>query len=162
MFAGILLRRLVLLFGLWLVLTANESSAWPVGILASAIATIISLRLLPPQAQTVRLGIAFRLLPGFVWDSFLGGLDVASRAVHPRLPVHPAWIIHRSRLPSGVPRLALGNVLSLMPGTLAAGSYGDSLLIHCLDRKQPIKDHVDREEARIARSIGIALDKLDG
>jgi len=158
----IFLKRLGLLIGLWLVLSSNEPSAWLVGALAAAAAAAISLRLLPPTGRAVRLGTVLRLTPGFLWVSLLGGLDVAWRAFHPRLPLQPAWIAYRVRLPTGAARVSLGNEISLMPGTLAAGGQGDALYVHCLDRGRPIEAQVAAEEERIAESIGLTLETPHG
>jgi multicomponent Na+:H+ antiporter subunit E len=113
-----------------------------------------ALRLLPARLSAVRLLRAASLTPGFLWASFLGGIDVIGRAFHPRMPLNPGWIVHRSRLRSSGARVALGSDLSLMPGTLAAGGHGDALYIHCLDVDQAVDSQIAREETRIGQSIG--------
>jgi multicomponent Na+:H+ antiporter subunit E len=158
----VVLKRFALLLGVWVVLTLNAPSAYPVGVLAAAVATAISLRLLPPAGRQVRLGAVLRLAPGFVWRSLLGGLDVAWRAFHPRLPLNPRWIAYPTRLPPGAARVSLGNELSLMPGTLAAGGRDDALLIHCLDGAQPVERSIAEEEARVAEAVGAMLERVDG
>jgi multicomponent Na+:H+ antiporter subunit E len=155
-------KRFALLFGLWLVLTLNEPSAWLVGLLATAAAAVISMRLLPPMGREVLLVTVLRLAPGFAWASLLGGLDVAWRAFHPRLPLKPRWIAYAVRLPPGAARVSLGNELSLMPGTLAAGGSDDTLYIHCLDGARPVEAQIAAEEIRIADSIGLTLENPHG
>lgn len=156
----VVVKRFVLFAGLWLVLTGNDPGAWLVGLLATAAAVVVSLRLLPPGARRLRLGVAVALLPGFAVESLRGGIDVARRAFHPRVPVEPAWIEYPLRLPRGPARVSLGNLLSLMPGTLAAGERNDALYIHCLDAT--INPKIAREEDRIGRSIGIDMDADNG
>ncbi|NJL50232.1 MAG: Na+/H+ antiporter subunit E [Blastochloris sp.] len=85
----IVLKRFVLFLGLWVVISLNDPSAYAVGVLAAAAAAAVSLRLLPPKGRRVRLVAALRLAPGFAWRSLLGGLDVAWRAFHPRMPLSP-------------------------------------------------------------------------
>ncbi len=153
----ILLKRFALLFGLWLVLTGNDASAWLVGAVAAGVAAGASLRLLPPTGRPVRLTALLRLVPGFIAESVSGGIDVAVRALHPRLPLRPAWLTHDVRLPAGAPRVSLASVLSLMPGTLAAGGHDGALLIHCLDAEQPIAATVAREERRVGETLGLSL-----
>ena len=155
------LKRFVVLFGLWLVLTGNDPSAWLVGVAAAGAAVSLSIRLLPPTGRPVRLAAVLRLAPGFVAASIAGGIDVAWRALHPRLPLRPAWLMHDGRLPPGSPRVALASVLSLMPGTLAAGSHEGSLLIHCLDDERPVAAAVAREERRIGQTLGLPADSAD-
>ncbi|MFU8817929.1 MAG: Na+/H+ antiporter subunit E, partial [Pseudomonadales bacterium] len=95
-------------------------------------------------------------------ESLRGGIDVARRAFHPRVPVAPIWYNYPLRLPPGAARVSLGNLLSLMPGTLAAGEHRESLFIHCLDGSQSLGPKIAQEEARIARSIGIRLENDGG
>lgn len=145
-------RRFAICFALWLVIAGPETLL--IGVLAAALATHVSVRLLPPQTTALRPLRLIRQLPGFFWASFLGGLDVIRRAFHPRMPLDPGWIVHSSRLPSSGARVALGSDLSLMPGTLSAGGSGQAIYIHCLDVGQAIDSQVDREENLIADSIG--------
>lgn len=158
----IVFKRFTLLYGLWLVITLNAPSAYLVGIVVAATATGVSLRLLPPKPHRVRFAALLRLAPAFAWSSLLGGLDVARRAFDPRLPLNPRWIRYPVRLPAGGARVALGNELSLMPGTLAAGGEGDTLYIHCLDGSQPVETQIALEERRIAEAIGMRLENTDG
>lgn len=156
----LLIKRFLLFCGIWLVLTLGNPSAWLVGLATAGAAALLSLRLLPPRDRRVRLWTVVALLPGFLCRSLLGGLDVAWRAFHPRLPLRPTWIGYRVRLPPGA-RVSLGNELSLMPGTLAAGTEGDVLYIHCLDGEQAVDAQIVREESRIGESIGLRLDASD-
>ncbi len=145
-------RRLAIFLALWLIIAGP--AAWIVGLFAAGIAAHVSLRLLPARLSAVRLLRTASLAPGFFWASFLGGLDVIRRAFHPRMPLNPGWIVHRSRLSSSGARAALGSDLSLMPGTLAAGGSGDRLYIHCLDVDQAVGSQIAREERRVGQSTG--------
>lgn len=158
----IVLKRFALLLALWVVLTLNEPSAYLVGVLASAAASAISMRLLPLAGRQVPLVTVFRLAPGFAWRSLLGGLDVAWRAFCPRLPLSPRWLTYRIRLPPGAARVSFSHELSLMPGTLAAGGRDDALYIHCLNGNQPVEEYIAEEERRLAKAIGTILEKSDG
>jgi multicomponent Na+:H+ antiporter subunit E len=158
--AAAALRRFALYFALWLVIAWQE--AMVVGALAAGLAAWVSLRLLPPHTRAVRPFRIVKLAPGFLWASFLGGLDVIWRAFHPAMPLNPGWIAYRSRLPSGGARVALGNDLSLMPGTLAAGGSGAIIYVHCLDVTQAVDRQIAREEQRIGESIGAALEETRG
>jgi multicomponent Na+:H+ antiporter subunit E len=146
-------RRLAVFLALWLIIAGP--GAWIVGLLAAGLAAHVSLRLLPARLSGIRLLRAATLAPGFLWASFLGGLDVIGRAFHPRMPLNPGWIVHHSRLPSSGARAALGSDLSLMPGTLAAGGRGDQIYIHCLDLDQAVGSQIAREERRVGQTIGI-------
>jgi multicomponent Na+:H+ antiporter subunit E len=158
--AAAALRRFAMYFALWLVIAWQDSLV--VGMLAASLATYISFRILPAGRHAVRPLSVLRLAPGFLWASFLGGLDVIWRAFHPRLPLNPGWIVYRSRLPSSAARVALGSDLSLMPGTLAAGGHERSLYVHCLDCTQAVERQIAREERRVGESIGATLENSDG
>ena len=145
------LRRALLLGLLWFVLAGPQADALLPGLLAVAAGTWLSLRLLPPVCA-VRLWRIALLLPGFLWRSLLGGVDVAGRALHPRMPLAPGWVEVPSRLPGGG-RAVLGGSLSLMPGTLVAGTRDGRLLVHCLDTGQPVVREVEADEAAYARAI---------
>ncbi len=145
-------RRFAIFLALWLIIAGP--GAWIAGLLAAGLAAHVSLRLLPARLSAVRLLRAASLAPGFLWASFLGGLDVLRRAFHPRMPLNPGWIVHHSRLSSSGARAALGSDLSLMPGTLAAGGDGDWIYIHCLDVDQAVDSQVAREERRVGQTIG--------
>jgi len=158
---GSVLRRFTLLYLAWLVITGGELQALVVGALTAAAAAAVSLRLLPPGQRSVRIAVVLGMVPGFLADSLRGGIDVARRAFHPRVPVRPGWIDYPLRLPPGAGRVSFGNFLSLMPGTLAAGEHHDTLYIHCLDVTGSVLPKMAREEALIARSMGISLGPLD-
>ena len=49
--------------------------------------------------------------------------------------------------------MTLGSELSLLPGTLVAGSRGDVLYVHCLDTTKDVAGEIAAEEARIASMI---------
>lgn len=155
-------NRFLLLLGVWLVITAGELAAVPVGVLAAAAAAVVSVRLLPPGPGRVRLRVVAALLPIFLLDSWRGGVDVARRALHPRLPIRPGWLSYPLRLPPGTARVSLGNFLSLMPGTLAAGERHDALYVHALDATPALELQIARDESRVGRMLDIGMAAPDG
>lgn len=144
-------KRMLLLAGIWIVLVEGEQGGIIVGAIIVPVSVWLSLWLLP-AGLPLRLGALARLLPGFIWRSVVGGVDVAWRAFHPRLPVDPGWIELPVTLPAGG-RVALGAELSLMPGTLVAGSEDEKILIHVLNRTQDMTAQVRAEEARLAQTL---------
>lgn len=147
----IIAKRAVFFAAIWLILTGADPGGIAIGIVAVAAATGLSLALMPPRAGLALWPLAV-MLPGFLWRSLLGGVDVARRVFNPRMPLAPGWKIMRTRLPDGG-KAALGGEFSLMPGTLVAGSKGDRLLIHMLDTGQDIAGDIAREEACFARAL---------
>jgi multicomponent Na+:H+ antiporter subunit E len=155
----IALKRFAFLGLIWLALTGGDPGDFLVGLVVTAAGTWLSLRLLPPGERGVSLIALARKFPVFVWRSVLGGVDVAWRALHPRMPLKPGWVVVPTALPEGGARVALGGEFSLLPGTLVAGSRENELLIHCLDTDQEIESAVRREEEDIAASIGLRLER---
>jgi multicomponent Na+:H+ antiporter subunit E len=148
---GQAMRRGAVLAAVWLVLAGGGAEALMVGAIAVPLATWLSLRLLPGR-EALRLRPLIAMVPRFLWQSLLGAIDVAWRACHPRLPIRPGTVNVDIHLPAGA-RVALGGELSLMPGSVAAGSDGSRLLLHVLDMDQDIEAAVRAEERRVARTI---------
>lgn len=140
-------KRTALFAAIWVALTGAALDALAFGLPTVAAAVWLSLRLLPPVG-TLRLLAAFAMVPGFLFGSLAGGLDVARRAFSLRPALQPGWVLHPTRLGSGG-RVALGGELSLMPGTLSAGCADGCLLVHVLDRGAGFEKGIAREEGRI-------------
>jgi multicomponent Na+:H+ antiporter subunit E len=147
--------RLVGLFGFWILLTGANPADLAVGILAAAIATWVSLRLLPPRTGHIQPYALVAMILRLAREAVRAGVDVAWRALDPRLPVQPGFVSHRLTLPPGLPRDIFGILTSLMPGTVAAGRDGqDELIVHCLDTRQPVAEQLVADEARLAKVLG--------
>jgi multicomponent Na+:H+ antiporter subunit E len=151
-------KRFTLFFVIWLVLTAGAVSALPFGLAAAFGATWMSLRLLPPGSRNASLFRLAAALPAILARVIWGAVDVARRALDPKLPMDAGWIAYRTRLPRGSARIAFCSETSLLPGSLATGADGDTLHIHTLDIGQDIAAQLRREEERIARVAGIEDD----
>jgi multicomponent Na+:H+ antiporter subunit E len=146
--------RAALLFGLWIVI---DQSAKPgnlaVGVVATIGATWLSLRLLPPASGRVRFALLIALLPRFLWQSLRAGVDVARRALDPRLPLQPGFIDYRVVLPRGSARNAFELISSLLPGSVPTAESESTIEYHCLDVAQPVAEQLAAEEQVYARSL---------
>ena len=142
-------------FGFWLVLTGADSADLAAGSVAAVAATWASLRLMPAQQWNLRPIKLAELVLHFLRQSIAAGTDVALRALDPRLPLRPGFVVHRTHLPPGPMRNAFCTMTSLLPGTLPCGSDGShGLVIHCLDITQPVAEQLAREEALLMRALG--------
>lgn len=118
---------------LWAVLTGGSPASWAFGLPVALACGGVAARLLPvaPFRLDLRGTIAF--VPFFVRRSLVGGVDVARRALAPDPGLAPSVVTYRMRLPADSPaRVVFVNVLSLLPGTLAAGLEGDAVTVHVL------------------------------
>ena len=149
------LARAVFFFGFWLVLSGVKPVDLVVGALAAVAATWVSLQLLPVAQSRLNFVALGKLVLRFPGQSLVAGIDVARRALDPRMPLQPGIVVYRPRLPPGPLRNGFCMMTGLQPGTLPCGAdeNGD-LLIHCLDTSQPLLEQLAAEEALLAQALG--------
>lgn len=150
-----IIRRAAIFSLLWLLLEGGDPAGWVIGLPAVAAATLSSLRLWSGPAASP-WGLV-RFAPWFIRQSIDGAIDVASRALRPAMPLHPGVVTFRLRLPSGASRVALANVISMLPGTLSADLRADRLTIHALDTEQDLSAMLRDLEPRIADIFKVEL-----
>jgi len=152
--AGVAVLRAAMFFGIWIVI---DQSAKPanvlVGLIATAAATWLSLRLLPPATGRVRVTALALLLPRFLWQSLRAGLDVAMRALRPRLPLQPGFVDYPVQFPRGSARNAFELISSLLPGSVPTDENETAIEYHCLDVSQPVVDDLATEERAYAHAL---------
>ena len=147
--------RAVGFFVLWTIFTGGSPTDLLAGAVAVSMATWASLRLLPPGTSGVRVPALFRLVQHFLCQSVVAGVDVARRALDPRLPVAPGFVSYPLGLQPGPARNMFTSLVSLLPGTVPIGvSENGGLLIHCLDAGQPVAAQLSAEEALFATVVG--------
>jgi len=139
--------------GLWVVLIGLDPVDLAVGVFAAAAATWTSLRLLPPEAGRVRFAVLVALLPRFLWQSVVAGVDVARRAFHPRMPLQPDFVAYPVNLPRGQARNAFETITSLLPGTVPCGEDAQTIIYHCLDVGQPVVEQLAADERAYGRAL---------
>jgi multicomponent Na+:H+ antiporter subunit E len=141
-------------FCLWLALAGANAGDLPVGLTTAAAATWISLRLLPPGSGRMKIASAQFVL-NLLSQSVFAGLDVARRALDPRLPLRPGFLLFPIRLAPGPARSLFCMAQSLLPGTLPAGSdESGALIVHCLDIDQPVLAQMAADETLFLEALG--------
>ncbi|TVP90309.1 MAG: sodium:proton antiporter [Pseudomonadaceae bacterium] len=138
---------LLLHAGLWTLLSGG--SGWYLGLPVIAAATLLScwLQATPWYLRLTRVPALFAF---FFYELLLGGWDVARRALHPRMPMDPAWVRYELQTPNVQVHLLLSAIVGLMPGTLSSRFNEGSLHLHVLDQQQPWADTVARMEHLLA------------
>jgi multicomponent Na+:H+ antiporter subunit E len=144
-------------FALWTILTGRNPADLVAGVVAAWVATSASLHLLPPGTSRVRptrlAGLALR----FLHQSVVAGVDVARRALDPRLPLRCGLVLYRTGLPPGPARHAFTTLMSLLPGTVPTGlDRNGALPIHCLDVEQPVAAQLAEQEGLFVQVIDAA------
>jgi len=151
---SIVFRSLMFLL-IWWVLTDGSAASWGIGLPAVLLAVISSSALLPPVHLSWLECIKF--IPFFLRHSITGGLDVAWRAFHPRLPITPDLIEYPLRLPEGLPSVLMVNIVNLLPGTLSAALDQGLMKVHILDSTNDVTGELTSVEEKVARVFGITL-----
>ena len=151
-----IVSRALLFSLLWWALTDGTAGSWWIGVPAVVCAVIISVTLIPPLGIVWREVIGF--VPFFLWHSLKGGVDVAWRAFHPRMPITPELIEYPLRLSPGLPRVILVNTVSLLPGTLSAELGGQVLKVHVLDSLGDFLAELEALEQRVGCMFRSASD----
>ena len=158
--------KALLLLLLWWILAEGHWDSWVVGLPAVAAAQWVGRRLLPaaPQADGSRLsplGVAGFVLEFFL-SSFIGGLDITRRSLHPRLlqgaSINPGLLEFPLRAPPGPARTLFAGALNLVPGTVSVEPRGDILLLHVIDLAPATERNLRRLERRVAGVFGHVLE----
>jgi multicomponent Na+:H+ antiporter subunit E len=138
----------------WLVLTDADTGDLAAGLAAAVAATWASLHLMPARRWSLRpIKLAGYFLH-FLRQSIAAGIDVAQRALDPRLQLRPGFVVYQAYLPPGTTRDAFCAIMSLLPGTLPCGpAEGNGLTVHCLDVTQPVVEQLAAEEALCMRAL---------
>jgi multicomponent Na+:H+ antiporter subunit E len=153
-------RRGLVYLALWMVIAGGDAADLVPGLCAAALAAWVSLRLMPPDpvGGSVRWLAALRLLARFVRVSVVAGLDVAQRALAPRMRLAPGYVHYRSQLPTCDARSLFLAMTSQMPGTIPSGTEpSGTITYHCLDASQPVASQLEEEEERLLAALGGAL-----
>ena len=151
---SIVFRSLMFLL-IWWVLTDGSAASWWIGLPAVLFAVITSSALVPPVHLAWLECIKF--IPFFLRHSMTGGIDVAWRAFHPRLPITPDLIEYPLRLPQGLPSVLMVNIVNLLPGTLSAALDQNLMKVHILDSTNDVTGELASVEEKVARVFGITL-----
>ena len=139
---------------LWLLLMPSlKPGDLVVGVFASVSASWVSLRLLPPSCGCLQFGQLLALLPHFVWESVLAGIDVARRVFHPELPLRPGFVTCPLGFPPGFARNTFATITSLLPGSVAVDEAEGTLAYHCLDDTSPVVEQIWKEERLLAKAL---------
>jgi multicomponent Na+:H+ antiporter subunit E len=155
-----LLTRIVLFSGLWWVLTEDYPGSWGFGLPVAVLAALTSFAFRRPEGWGFSIIGVVRFLPFFLSQSLRGGIDVAGRAFHPRLPLTPGFLDLSVRLPPGPARVFLADTLSLLPGTCSVDlDQRGHLRIHALDTASFKEADLRQVEARVAALFGVVCQK---
>lgn len=134
---------------LWSLLNPGDHASWVIG--APAVLAGVTVALLIPAGprHVPSLSGALRFAVYFARATVIGSVDVARRALRPRMALSPGFFAYATRLPPGATMILFTNVLTLLPGTLAADLRDGWVVVHCIDVTQDIGADLTELEERI-------------
>ncbi len=163
------IERLVLFvvcFAFWLALT------WPVSPLDGSLragdvlaGVVVSAFVALVMREIVRVNF-IRFLNPFSWFWALvyifvflyyvlkGGLDVAWRVLHPKMPIEPGIVKLQSELETETGRTALANSITLTPGTLSLDVHDGVITVHTLTKEGAEELKKGEMNRRVAALVG--------
>lgn len=145
------LRAAAALGVLWWCLTPWDAQAWVIGAPAVLLGTALAAVLAQPVAHRLSPVGALGFAGLFAVGTVAGAVDVARRALHPRMPLAPGFREFALDLPEGPARVLFANSVTLLPGTLSAEIRGDRLLVHSIDTGAELDAALARLRAAVRR-----------
>ncbi len=131
------LRRVgfvLLLFGLWLLLSQRWNPAHlAIGFAAAVAVVALGTRRKDPAATRTRVVSAALYVPWLLVRILLSGLHVSYLILHPRLPIRSKLFRYPHKLPYDTGTVLLSNSITLTPGTIAVEADESEVLVHALD-----------------------------
>jgi multicomponent Na+:H+ antiporter subunit E len=135
---------------LWWVVAEGQVVSWPFAAVGVSLATFASFRVAKVSGVIVLRNVP-RFAAYFLVNSLYGGIDVAYRAFHPRLPLRTGLVERTLSLDSDQACQLLVLTLSLLPGTLSTELRGRTLRVHALDVEAFPPEKLVELEAHVAR-----------
>lgn len=145
------LRHLLLFYVLWLLLSQFRADFLLPGIPAAAVAAVSSVLIWHKRGRRLSLLALPAYLLHFLWRSLIGGLDVAARAFHPRLPLSPGYLRYRFRSTDETEQVVFSDAVTLMPGTLVVRLDRREALFHALSSDVTSQEELEKEERNLGR-----------
>ena len=130
------------------------------GAVAAALAVSVNRRLAIPSTEGLHLMGMLRFIPYFLRISFVGGIDVARRAIWPSMPLRPGFMDYPLRLdPLGPAAAFFAAVISLIPGTLCVEHEGEpTVLVHVIDLQAGFDAELECLEEYVGAIFGESIE----
>jgi multicomponent Na+:H+ antiporter subunit E len=134
-----MLRKLscktLLFYVLWLLLSQSYNAFhMTLGFaVSSGVALLNTERGGKSRPEKVRWLRALAYIPWLVSRIIQSGIHLSYLILHPRLPIDPKLIRHRSSLKEEAGIVLFGNSITLTPGTITAEVNSNALVIHAMD-----------------------------
>lgn len=132
----------------WLLL---QHSVEPVHLLSAALIGLILPRLLRhflPQAASIRVRPAMRLLRYVLWDILVSNITVARLVLGSNARLHPAWVPVPLALTHPTAISLFASIITTTPGTVSCtiDEARRVILVHALDCNDPVQMAADMKD----------------
>ncbi len=71
-------------------------------------------------------------IPWLIWQIVVASLQVAAVVLSPKMPIDPAMLKFKTKLPNDSAKVILGNSITLTPGTITVQVKEDEFMVHAL------------------------------
>ncbi len=126
----------VLLFAFWLVLSGHfEPLLIALGLGSTVLVVFLAMRMDVVDEEGLPLNMGGRFwiyMPWLMKEILVANLHVAKIILTPRLPISPVLIRFESSQKTDLGKVIFANSITLTPGTITTGIYGQELEIHSL------------------------------
>lgn len=148
------LGRGAALYLVWIAMAGTAIAELAVGLPAAALASWVSLKLLPPGMTGLAPGALLRFALGLPVRSLIAGIEVARLALGPGRLEHAGVVACRLELPPGVARETFLAFASLQPGSLPAEERDDgTALVQAIDARADVAGAFAQEQRRFAVAL---------
>jgi multicomponent Na+:H+ antiporter subunit E len=129
-----LMFKTMIFYVLWLLLSQSYNAFYmTLGLIVSFVVALLNTEPGPSRIDNVRWLRMLVYMPWLLWRVFQSGLHLSYLILHPRLPIDPKLIHHRTALKDEAAVVPFGNSITLTPGTITVEASGSELVIHAMD-----------------------------
>lgn len=129
-----LMSRTILMFVLWIMLTASLAvDELITGFIVSIITAWISLELSPVDKNDTPISLKgwFLFIPTLFIEIIKANIDITKIVLSPKIDINPGFVTIPTKLNSNTKRWFLANAITLTPGTVTVDILDDeTLLVH--------------------------------
>jgi len=146
-----LVYKALALFVIWLLLTERYSPAHVLlGLVASLGVALVNTDAGRSADVAIRWLQLLRFFPWLFGRILISGLHLSFLILHPKLPIAPALIRHRTKLGHEPGIVLLGNSVTLTPGTVTVEAQTNELIVHAMDDESHKTLHSQNLERKVA------------
>jgi len=130
----------ILLFSFWLLLsTFSDWFHLSFGLISTLIVSLFTYDMVfvneNGKNNFTKIIRFFIYLPWILYQIVIANIDVAKRALDPRMPIDPGLITFNTFLKTDLSKTTLANSITLTPGTVTIDIDGDEFLIHAITKE---------------------------